>query len=87
MVNQIQDMSKKRELNADIRNKIQGAVTVLDRIRRGEKVSDEFIIAAIRKLDEANNLLKRKQLKIIRSKLFLLLPETTRTRLKPQFFE
>ncbi len=74
-------MSKKRELNADIRNKLQGAVTVFDRIRRGEKVTDDFILAAIKKLDEANNLLKRKQLKTIRSKLFLLLPEEVRARI------
>ncbi len=74
-------MSKKRELNADIRNKLQSAVTVFDRIRRGEKVADEFILAAIKKLDEANNMLKRKQLKTIRSKLFLLLPEEAQTRI------
>ena len=75
-------MPPKKELNADIRNKLQGVVTVFDRIRRGEKVSDEFIVAAIKKLDEANSLLKRKQLKTIRSKLFLLLPENIRHRLQ-----
>ncbi len=78
-------MSKKRELNAEIRNKLQGAVTVFDRIQRGEEVADEFIVAAIKKLDEANDMLKRKQLKTIRSKLFLLLPEPTRNRLQPIF--
>ena len=75
-------MPPKKEMNADIRNKLQGVVTVFDRIRRGEKVSDEFIVAAIKKLDEANSLLKRKQLKTIRSKLFLLLPENIRHRLQ-----
>ena len=71
-------MSKNNiEINADIRNKLQPEKTALEKIRKGEKVSDEFILTAIRELNEANKLLKRKQIKIIRNKLFLLLPEKT----------
>ena len=49
-------MSKNKiELNADIRNKLQPAKTALEKISKGEKVLDEFILIAIRKLMEANN--------------------------------
>ena len=75
-------MPKKNiELKADNANKIQPIITAWEKVSKGEKISDEFILKAIQKLDEANKTLKRKQLKTIRSKLFLLLPEKTRSRL------
>ncbi len=74
---------KSIELKADNANKIQPAITAWEKLSKGETVSDEFILRAIKALDKANQGLKRKQLKTIRRKLFLLLPEKTRSRLQP----
>ena len=75
-------MPKKNiELKADNANKIQPIITAWEKVSKGEKISDEFILKAIQELDEANKTLKRKQLKTIRSKLFLLLPDKIRNQL------
>lgn len=76
-------MAKKNiELKAYNANKIQPAITAWEKVSKGEKLSDEFILKAIQALDKANKKLKRQQLKTIRRKLFLLLPEQARNRLQ-----
>jgi hypothetical protein len=53
-------MSVDEEMKADIRNKLQSSMTVLELISRGKEVSKEFIRAAKRDLDEAVELLKER---------------------------
>jgi DNA-binding ferritin-like protein len=48
-----------KELIADIRNKIQAAVTALELMSEGKEVTKEFIEMAKRELDEAMWLLAR----------------------------
>jgi hypothetical protein len=53
------DMSADRAMKADIRNKLQAALTVLELLSEGKEVTKELIEIAKRDLDETIRILER----------------------------